>query len=108
MRLRLSSALMVWLLSCSIGAFVLDTYATRPLPILVESFRSEGMTDEQVVQKAMRTAREQSANWWWVHDRKATLVFAKTRSYDPTVYKTLPMAFLFENTPDITISKASL
>lgn len=86
---------------------MLDMVATRPLQVNVENFREDGMTDEQVVSAALHNTRQMADNWWWIRDRKALLVFAKDRTYNPVVYKHLPFAYMQDNTTSLTVKKAS-
>jgi len=73
---------LLWLITCFTVFYVLNGLATRPLAVEVESFRHEGMSDEQVLSMALQKANAIQANRWWINDREAYLVFDTTRDYN--------------------------
>lgn len=79
-------ALLTWVAMCVATFFVINTYATRPIPIYVEQFREAGMDDEQVLTEALQAARTSRDNEWWINNAKPYLVFQSGRQYriDPT------------------------
>ena len=66
---------------CATVFYVLNGLATRPLGIQVESYRKDGMSDEQVLSMALQDAVTDKENFWWINDREAYLVFDSTREY---------------------------
>jgi len=78
----------LWIAMCGLVYYVTDGIATRSVAIDVESFRSEKMTDEQVLSQALQAAFAREHNAWWIHDKQPYLVFDTTRNYDisPSTY----------------------
>lgn len=73
-----------WLLLCGFVFLVLDAIATRPVAIFVEVYRTQNMSDQDVLTRAAQEAMGQEANGWWIHDRRPYLVFDARRTYDVT------------------------
>ncbi len=88
----------LWILACAAVFYIIDGLATRPIPVQVESFRSPGMNDEQVLSMALQAAFSMEPNPWWIHDRNPYLVFEEERDYriSPRMYA----AFDLELTTD--------
>jgi hypothetical protein len=71
----------IWILACGVIFYTIDGLATRPVPVKVESFRFEGMNDEQVLSMALQAAYAMEPNSWWIHDSNPYLVFEQNRDY---------------------------
>ncbi|MBE2185524.1 MAG: hypothetical protein IAE99_01955 [Rhodothermales bacterium] len=76
-----SRALITWVATCIVTFLVINTYATRPIPIHVEEFREAGMDDAQVLAEALQAARTARDNPWWINSAKPYLVFQSGRKY---------------------------
>lgn len=74
-------SLLTWVAVCVLTFLVLNTYATRPVAVHVEQFRSAGMDDEQVLTEALQAAKTTQLNPWWINDARPYLVFQAGRQY---------------------------
>ena len=74
-------SLFSWIAVCVVTFLAINLYATRPLPIHVEQFRTAGMDDEQVLTEALQVAKTVGHNPWWINDARPYLVFQSGRRY---------------------------
>ncbi len=72
----------LWLAVCGFVFYMIDAIATRSVAFEVESFRSDNMTDEQVLSQALQAAFATERNAWWIRNKRPYLVFDTRRNYD--------------------------
>jgi len=84
---------------CMTVFYVLNGLATRPLGIDVESYRKDGMSDEQVLSMALQDAVTDKDNFWWINDREAYLIFDSKREYriSPMTYAAFDIEITFDS-----------
>lgn len=75
-------AIFAWLVTCAIVFYSVDSLATRPIPIRVEDYRMSGMTDEEVLSKAMQALYNHKPLVWWIHSPQPYLLFHPRHEYD--------------------------
>jgi len=73
--------ILLWILTACTVFYIINGLATRPLPVPVEHYRQEGMSDEHVLSIALQRAIDKRSNSWWINDHDVYLVFDSTRDY---------------------------
>ena len=72
----------LWIATCTGVYFTLNVFATRDYPVFVENYRRPNLSDDEVISKALRYAKEVKHNEWWIGDKKPFLVFEANHEYD--------------------------